>query len=468
MNFQQFVTIVRARWPLVLAVLAGVLVLSLALSLILPPRYTAVAAVVVDITPDPLQPPGSPVPLLTDYMQMQQDIVLSEHVAQRVVKLMHLDESARFRAQWQHETQGRGDYIAWLGALLRKRISVPPSTESNVINISAKWPDAKGAAELANAYAQAYIDTSIELRMQSAKQYSKWFQDSSSALHADLAAKQKLLSDYENTHGLVASDERLDIENRRLEELETQLVTVQEQRQDSQSRQSTVVGQDDSRPEVLQSSLISNLTSELSTAEAQQQDLATQLGRNHPEYLRNEAKIQSLRAEIAEQNKRIVSSLGQTTRVNQRRESQLSAALAAQKAHLMELKHQRDEAAVLQNDVIAAQRNLDAVSQRLAQSNLQAHTPQTNIALLTAATEPAQPSSPLLTLNLLIGLVLGAALGLGSAVLLEKISPRIRTDRDLLLLLGLPLLAKIRSVAPQPQDMRRLSSPFHGAGATAK
>jgi len=41
----------------------------------------------------------------------------------------------------------------------------------------------------------------------------------------------------------------------------------------------------------------------------------------------------------------------------------------------MQLKHQRDEGAVLQNDVVTAQRNLDAVTQRLAQSNLQSQTP---------------------------------------------------------------------------------------------
>ena len=53
-----------------------------------------------------------------------------------------------------------------------------------------------------------------------------------------------------------------------------------------------------------------------------------------------------------------------------------------------------DAAAVLKNDVVAAQRNLDAVTQHLAQSNLESQTQQTNIALLTAATLPWRPSSP--------------------------------------------------------------------------
>jgi len=74
-----------------------------------------------------------------------------------------------------------------------------------------------------------------------------------------------------------------------------------------------------------------------------------------------------------------------------RRENEIKAALEAQKQRVLDLRHQHDESANLENDVLTAQRNLDAVTQRLAQSNLESQTQQTNIMPLTIATEPVKP-----------------------------------------------------------------------------
>jgi len=98
---------------------------------------------------------------------------------------------------------------------------------------------------------------------------------------------------------------------------------------------------------------------------------------------------------------------------------------------------------VYQNDVATAQRNLDAVSQRLAQSNLESQTQQTNIALLTPAVEPEKRSSPRFLLNLAISLFLGCLLGAVGATLKELGDRRVREDGDLVALGGIPLLARI-------------------------
>jgi succinoglycan biosynthesis transport protein ExoP len=55
-------------------------------------------------------------------------------------------------------------------------MDVVPSRESSVISISYKAPDPRFAAGLANAFAQAYIDTSLDLRTDPAKLYSTFFE----------------------------------------------------------------------------------------------------------------------------------------------------------------------------------------------------------------------------------------------------------------------------------------------------
>jgi chain length determinant protein EpsF len=445
MSFQQFLLVIRARWRVVFGIFGGVVFLAVAVSLQMQKQYTATASVVATAKADPVAGMVEPELLLGGYIATQVDIISSERVARRVVKALKLDQSPEVEQDWHDSTGGRGDVTSWLAGRLLKVLVVAPSRESNVINITFKWPDPKAAAALANAFAQAYIDTNIELQVDPARQYASWFDERSRALRADFEAKQKRLSDYQSQTGIVATDERLDIENARLNELSSELVTIQAQRQDSQSRQRQVSGDNESMPEVLQSSLISGLKGSLSASEAKLQDIATNLGKNHPDYKTTEAEIASLRDRIAQETAKIVASLGSTTQVNVRRESDIAAALAAQKKRVLELKQQHDQAADLQNDVLAAQRNLDAVTLRQAQSSLESQMQQTSAVLLTSAVEPLRHSSPSLLLNTAVGIILGTFLGLGTAVFLEVLNPRIRSDQELAQVLGVPLLGNIAS-----------------------
>jgi chain length determinant protein EpsF len=454
MSFPQFLAILRARWQIVLGIFAICTMAALAISLRSPELYTAIASVVVDAKHDPLAG-AYPGPLLADEMQTQTDIVTSQRVAERVVKSLRLDQDPALKQAWQKSTGGRGDFIGWLAGSLQESITVPPPRESTVINISVRWSNAKDAAKIANAFAQAYIDTNIELKVQPAKQYAKWFDERSRALRADLEAKQKLLSDYRDKEGLIAVDEHVDIEMARLAELSSQLVAIQSQREDSQSREQQASpngnragGDNDAVPEILQSPLIAGLKSQLSQTEAKERLLATQVGDNHPDYQRVEAEISSLRDRISRETAKVITSLRNTTRVNMRREKALVDAIAAQKKHLVELKHQTDHAAILQSDVVTAQRNFDVVSQSLAQTSLESQARQANVALLTRATEPAVRSSPKYSLNLAAGVFLGIALGIGAALWLESLHPRVRRHAGLAKLLGVPLLARISSTPP--------------------
>ncbi len=448
MGFGQFLLILRARWLVALAVFAAMIGLAVAASLLITKKYTAVASVVVENKPDPVAAVVY-AEEQTAYLATQVGIISSDRVAQRVVKALKFDQEPNVRQNWQQSTGGRGDLMAWLGDGLKQRLTVAPSGDSNVINIAVKWPNARGAAALANAFAQAYIDTTVELKVEPARRYAGWFDERSRSLRADLEAKQKLLSDYQSEKELVAPDEHLDIESARLGELSSQLVTIQAQLQDSQSRERQVGGDMDAVPEILQSPVIQSLKASLSQAESKQKDIATRLGSSHPEYISTESEVKSLRERIARESGTIVASLGNTTQVNLRRERELSMALAAQKKRVLELKQLRDHAADLQNDVTTAQRNLDAVNQRLAQSTLEGETQQANVVLLAPATEPLTYSSPNIFINSVVGVFLGLVLGIGAALLRELTNRRVRGDAELVQLLGVPLLGKISRVAPR-------------------
>jgi uncharacterized protein involved in exopolysaccharide biosynthesis len=201
-------------------------------------------------------------------------------------------------------------------------------------------------------------------------------------------------------------------------------------------------------PEVLQSPLIASLKDALTLAEAKRTEVAGRLGKNHPDYQAAEAEVNSLRARLAAETQKIVSSLGSTTQVNLRREGDVKAALEAQKKRVMDLKAAHDQAAILAGDVAAAQRDLDAVSQRLAVSNLESQAQQTNVVLLSPAQVPLDPSSPKILVFIAAGLFLGLVMGIGGVLILEMMNRRLREESDLLAIVGAPVLGRIASIKP--------------------
>ena len=464
MTVHQFLLILRAHLRAAGAIFCVVVGLSIALYSVMQKKYTATASIVVDAKMDPVGGgPGLSEVVMASYLNTQSDVITSERVAQKVVKAVGLDRMPSFQEGWRKKTNGVGDITVWLARYLltgKKIVAGPPANTSatrqtNVIEISVKWTDPKLAAAIANSFAQAAIETNIELKVEPAKQYSAWFDQRSAALRADVERKQKRLSEFQNASGIVATDEKLDVENARLTELSTALVAVQAQRQDSQSRVKQAVGDNQFLPEVLQSPLITSLKDTLTVAEAKRTEVAGRLGKNHPDYRAAEAEVNSLRARIAAETEKIVASLGSTAQVNLRRENEIRLALEAQKKRVLELKHDHDEAAVLQNDVVTAQRDLDAVTQRLALSNLESQTQQTNVALLSTAAVPLDPSGPKLLVLVGGGMFLGAILGIGAALLLEMRDRRLRDEDDLVRLLGVPILGRLGYVKPGPHDQAR-------------
>jgi chain length determinant protein EpsF len=378
---------------------------------------------------------GSP-----SFVATQVDVIQSDRVALRAVALLKLTESPQIRQQWMEDTHGEGSLELWLAEAFQKRLVVKPSRDSNVITVSFTAPDPKFAAGVANAFVQAYMDTSLELRVDPARQYSSFFVTRAKEARAALEAAQTKLSAYQQSAGIVASDERLDVENARLAELSTQLVSMQALAAESGSRTAQAVTSAERLPEVLNNPLIGSLKAELARNEARMKELSARLGDNHPNVQELRASIVETRDRIEQEVKRISGSIGVNNSVNRAREADVRGALSAQREKVLKLKAARDELNVMQKDVENAQRAYDAVTMRLNQTSLESQTTQSNISVLTTAVAPLQHSAPKLLLNLVLAVLVGGLLAVGAATGAERLDRRLRCREDVEAALGLPVV----------------------------
>lgn len=461
MSFSQFLNILRARKWVVLLCLLVVVGTATALSLLWPKSYQATSSVLVDVKgADPLTGAYAPGALLPGYMATQVDVLTSRTVAVKVVEKLHLTDNATIRQQWQDDTQGKGDIRYWLADLLLKKLDVKPSRESSVIEINFSSENPQFAALIASTFADAYIETNLDLRIEPAKQTSDWFEKQLKGLRTNLEQAQKTLSRYQQEKGIVAVDERLDVENARLAELSSLVVGAQSQKVESVSRQRQMAeaGNRDGVADIANNPLIQNLKSDLARSEAKLSELSARLGRNHPQLKEAQAEVDGIRQKLDAEIKVASSGITNTAQMQQKRESELRSALASQKSRVLELKKQRDEMSLLTREVENAQRAYDAALQRASQTRLESQANQTNVVLLTRAVEPTTPAKPKVLLNIILSVFVGTMLGIGFAFLRELIDRRVREADDLADLLQTRVLTNLPKYGSK--DRKRVSGVF--------
>jgi chain length determinant protein EpsF len=441
MTFSQLLSILHARWRSALLVLLATLGATISVSLLLPKKYTATASVMLDVrSPDPIAGMVMAGMLTPGYMATQVDLMSSERVARRAIQALGLNNNAAMREQWIESTGGQGDFEAWVADALLKNLDIKPSRESTVITIGYTSPDPGFSAALANAFMQAYVDTTRELRVDPARQYNSFFDTRAKQLRDDLEGAQRQLSSYQKSRGILATDERLDVENSRLAELSTQLVMLQAAAAESGSRQAQAGTRPGQMQEVMNNPLVATLSSDLAREETRLKELNSRLGDNHPQVTETRARLKELRSRLDAATVQASGSVSVTNNVNQGRVAQARASLDAQRAKVMQLKTVRDDAAVLQRDVENAQRAYDAMAQRVNQTSVESANTQTNVSIIKTATPPAVASFPRLFLNIAAALFAGLILALGTALVRELFDRRMRNGEDVTVELRQPLL----------------------------
>src|SRR5437868_5579351 len=431
MDLNQFILALRARRKAFVLVLAATIVTAVVMSLVLPKRYVATTTLLLDsrdeqqMTTERFSPRER-----LGYLQTQADLISSGKVATRVARDLKLAQRAGWREDFERDTGGVGNIDEWIGAELLKKLRVDTSA-SNIITVEYTAPDSKLSSEIANAFANAYIATNLQLRTEPTREGAEWFQHQLKGLRQNVAQAQSKLTAYQKEKGLWGIDERGDLDATRMAEISAELSRVRASTYDAQTRfknaQDVIEkgGTADSIPEVAASVTIGTAKADLARAQTTLETLANDLGPNHPAFVRAQADVATARERLASEMKKAVGGLQNAALQSQRRESELKNALAAQQERMLTLRDARVELSVLTRDVESAQRAYDAALTRYMNTKVDSRAKMTNVAQLTAATAPAQPKFPRVGLISGLAVLIGVIFAAGVVFLLETMDRRV-------------------------------------------
>ena len=124
------------------------------------------------------------------------------------------------------------------------------------------------------------------------------------------------------------------------------------------------------------------------------------------------------------------------------RESELRGKVEALKTELIGERRDSIQYAIYQREVDTNRQLYDSLLQRYKEIGV-AGVGSNNIAVVDRAQPADGPSSPVLPLNLLLGLLAGIAISAGLLIVLEYLDQRLKDPQEVDRLLGIPLLGSV-------------------------
>lgn len=496
MHFSQFLTILRARAGLIVAVTSCALLAGALVTMIMPKRYEAVASVMVDpkgsdsVWATRNSPPGFSGDKLDSVVSTHLDILGSPAVALKVVESLKLESNPQavelltgsgplvWLFEWKstvvnwlasllpgaEDESGEMSVKDWMADRLLQNMKPKANRDSRLIRISYSSSDPEFSTAAANAFVRAYQDTMLQLRVQPAKQSTKWFDEQVRDLKRNLEQAEARLAKFQQDKGIVATDERVDLENSRLAELSAQLSLAQSQSYESQAKERQIrefmAGRsNDPPPEVVTSHLVQQLRGSVADREAKLSDLSKRIGPRHPQYLAASHELEQVKQQLKEAMRSAAQSALAGTGVAGQREGSLRGALEQQRKRVLMLKQERGELAALVRDVDNAQRAYNTGVERMTQTRMDSQVDQASEAIVYSATVPTKPAGPSKALNMAVALAVGLALGLGLALFSENINRYVRSEQDIVEIVGVPVLAVLVPKLGSRQNVRALKGP---------
>jgi uncharacterized protein involved in exopolysaccharide biosynthesis len=194
---------------------------------------------------------------------------------------------------------------------------------------------------------------------------------------------------------------------------------------------------------VADNALIQRLKGEITDLEGERARLLKTYKDKHPEILKVDARIQQATAQLDGEIRTMLRAVQTEYKVAKAREDTLFANVNRLRTEGQELNMKEIEFLNLRRENVSNQQLYEAVLKRLKETGLAGGLETNNVRVVEEAAVPGAPIRPHRQWNLVVAAVLGLALGIGLAVLVDHFDTRIKTPEDVERLFGLPVIGVV-------------------------
>ncbi|HSN83797.1 MAG TPA: polysaccharide biosynthesis tyrosine autokinase, partial [Polyangiales bacterium] len=442
-------------------VIAGIALVVMALGVVwtiqTPKVYEATGSLEYD--PAPSKPLGGQVEDVADpigsfwttreFFQTQNMVIASRGVAERVVQRLGLQHDPTFIAQDDDATGPTGDVEA-AALSLQSRLTVEPVPETRIVRIHARDVKPERAKLIADAVAQAYVDKTIEDRLESTDRARDWLEHQLVTLRKELDDAELALHSFKKGHNVlsVSMEDRQNLVASDIQATHDRLTEVRNQRIELEARWKRLKASLGKRPDDVDPSVmadhpaLSALVLDLREKSQEHDALAVKYGDEHPTMQTLTEEIAVLTRQIAQEKEALLASAERDVEQIRTVENGLRAAADQAQSAGLNLNLREIEYRQLHRDRDNKAKLYEIVLQRLTETDLTRMLKTTHVRILDQALLPMQPVSPNLVKNVGASLLAGLVLGLAAAFFMSRLDRTIRSVESVEGL-GIPVLGVI-------------------------
>lgn len=424
---------------------------------------------------------------ITNELETLMSYSLSESVAEVLAKTQYADKEGKTVLPILYSSsEDSGGYqrasIAEVARRLSQVTDFTPVKESDIIKISARSPDPREAALIANTYTDVYIERDLSLSRAKSRAVREFLQSQVEAKRRTLDSTEGALRNYMQSTNTVSLDNETNKLVQQLAQLEATRdaadVEIKSRDQTLQSYKSELAVQEPAIARAIgesNDSYIRLLQEQLARLEVQRDFVLSQnpdilaQGNSAPQLREVEAQIASLKKNLQARTQTYLSSLSPGDRSIGGNEgsaqflSQMKQKIIEQKIELDGLRAKRDalaaviadyelqfaqlprrsiELAKLQRVRLSNEKLFTLVDEKFNEAAITEKSEFGSVNIIDPATVPYKPVSPRVMVNLILGLLVGLGAGVGIVVARSALNSKVRAPEDIKLV-GLPTLAVI-------------------------
>lgn len=463
------------KWWIGLAALIG-LVLSLGYSLLQTPMYRATAIIELNPPTVPVLSSGSEsseemVVPTTDrqFQETQIGILRSRSLAERVVQDLNLAADATQAGQ-RPDAEGT---VSKLAASVVQGLTVMPSPNSRLVELSYEADDPREAAQMANGFATSFIDFTLDRKYEATTAARRFLENRITTVRNDINEAERKLVAYAKANGIVLLPGGGDGEDagtstltgESLGALNAALAVAQQKRIAAEQR----YRQAGSLTEGASNSAA--LRQEKAGLEAEYREKSTFLQDSYPEMARLKSRIDELDRQIRSENSRAAGAIGGEYRAALAEEQALQAKVSQLSGNSLSEREDTIQYNILERELDTSRTLYDGLLERYNEVGVVEGIGTAQAALVDRAQIPSAPFSPSIVRNTVLGVLVGLLLGAGLAVLYDRFTNTIKTKDDLREKLGIAPLGLI-PVADKDatflDEVRSRHSPIYDAYASLR
>ncbi|MGC2408222.1 MAG: polysaccharide biosynthesis tyrosine autokinase [Candidatus Cybelea sp.] len=447
---------IRKRWRILLAITGGFIALAGLVTLLTPKTYTTSVRLLVGRPGSDIAPTDNDTALpVLNALVLQSGAQSAETLAE--LAQQH-DIASRVIQQLNLQTTPGG---------LLGRVSVKPIVNTSLLNLSVKWRDPNRSADIANAFANAFVDQERDFVRSEAVAALGFLSRELPNARAKMQSAQTRLAQFQSAHGYLDAtaheqdlSARMDSVNAHIDQLTVDQNEATALLNSVNSQLATLSSTVDSAKDVAANPVSNDLRTKLSDVETQLSAAEQKYTPAHPTVIALRQQRAALLAELAGQPSAVVSqttvapnplyqslqSQASTYRARiQGDQGELRALGAQRKAYRPTMKALPQQAILfgsVQEEAKRAANVYNALQQKYNDALVAKSTAISDIIVVQSASADDAVKRPNLRTNLGIAVVVGLLLGLAVIYALDLIDRR-TTDRDFAALLGLPVIARI-------------------------